>query len=245
MPDLGWNRETWDEFYKWPGGGEEWSEWWGGSEAQWFGSLYPRLHRVLPARRILEIAPGFGRWTRFLLPLCQNYLGLDLSARCVGACQEIFSNAPHAIFIQNDGLSLERAPAESFDLVFSFDSLVHAELDVFAHYIPQILQKLVPAGVGFIHHSNFLTPGDILPAPHYRSTTVSAEQVSKLITSHGGKVLIQELVNWGGTILHDCLTLFGNAAAHADIDSVYLQNPRFMDEASLIKNFQSFYSRIK
>jgi hypothetical protein len=163
----------------------------------------------------------------------------------VGACQEIFSNATHAIFIQNDGLSLECAPAETFDLVFSFDSLVHAELDVLAHYIPQILQKLVPAGVGFIHHSNFLTAGDILPAPHYRSATVSADKVSKLITSHGGKVLVQELVNWGGTILHDCLTLFGNAAEYADIDSVYLENPGFMDEASLIKNFQSFYSRIK
>jgi hypothetical protein len=27
---------------------------WGGSEPQWFGSLYPRLHRFLPARAILE-----------------------------------------------------------------------------------------------------------------------------------------------------------------------------------------------
>jgi SAM-dependent methyltransferase len=245
MPDLKWNRETWGEFYKWPDQGEEWSEYWGGSEAQWFGSLYPRLHRALPARRILEIGPGFGRWTRFLLPLCQNYLGIDLSARCVSACQKIFSNATHALFIQNDGLSLKCAPPEHFDLVFSFDSLVHAELDVLSHYIPQILEKLAPPGVGFIHHSNFLSAGDIPLGPHYRATTVSADIVSKLITNHGGKVLIQEQVNWCGSTLHDCLTLFGNVVAHADAGSIYLKNARFMDEASLIKNFQSFYSRIK
>jgi len=163
----------------------------------------------------------------------------------VSACQEIFSNASHALFVQNDGLSLKCAPPEDFDLVFSFDSLIHAELDVLSHYIPQILQKLAPAGVGFIHHSNFLSAGDVLPGPHYRATTVSADIISKLITNHGGKVLIQELVNWCGSTLHDCLTLFGNAVAHADIASIYLENPRFMDEASLIKNVQSFYSRIK
>jgi hypothetical protein len=163
----------------------------------------------------------------------------------VSACQGIFSNAAHARFFQNDGLSLERAPAESFNLVFSFDSLVHAELDVLSRYIPQILQKLVPTGVGFIHHSNLLDAGDSFPNTHCRATTVSAAKVSELITSHGGKALIQELVNWGGTALHDCLTLFGNADAHADVDTVHLENSRFMDEASLIKNFQSFYSRIK
>ena len=242
MPELGWNREIWEETYTWDDRGEGWSVGWGGSEAQWFGSLYPRLHRVLPAKSILEIAPGFGRWTRFLLPLCQNYLGIDLSAKAVSACQKIFSDQAHATFLQNDGQSLEAAPAESFDLVFSFDSLVHAELDVLALYIPQILQKLLPSGVAFIHHSNILPGSDEPFGPCYRATTVSADKVYELITTRGGKVLIQETVNWYGTTLHDCFTLFGNAAAYADITSVRLENSRFMDEAFLIKSFQSFYS---
>src|SRR6516165_1074738 len=181
MPNLNWNRETWDTHNPWSTSGEEWSQSWGGSEAQWFGSLYPRLHRVLPATRILEIAPGFGRWTKFVLPLCQNYLGIDLSLTCVRACQEIFAAATHAVFFQNEGLSLDRAPAESFDLVFSFDSLVHSELDVLDHYLPQILQKLAPAGVAFIHHSNFLGFGENISNPHFRATTVSADNVAEVI----------------------------------------------------------------
>ena len=77
MPRLDWNIHQWDGEYNWELKGEEWSSSWGSSEAQWFGSLYPRLHKYFPAARILEIAPGFGRWTRFLLDYCDDYTGID------------------------------------------------------------------------------------------------------------------------------------------------------------------------
>jgi SAM-dependent methyltransferase len=244
MPDLQWNRSTWDGDYGWAGGGEEWSKDWGGSEAQWFGTLYPRLHRALPARAILEIAPGFGRWTRFLLPLCENYIGIDLSASCVQACRETFAAAEHATFLQNDGISLSEIANESFDLVFSFDSLVHAELDVLEQYIPQIIAKLTQSGIAFLHHSNFLSVGENQENLHCRGVSVSAAKVHDIVASSGGEALIQEMVNWGGTMLHDCFTLFRRATTDATIPPVRLQNPYLMDEARLIKNAQSFYSRL-
>ena len=89
MPNLDWNRQMWTEDSTWTTAGDEWSGDWGDSEAQWFGSLYPRLHRMLPAETILEIAPGFGRWTRFLLPQCGHYVGMDLSETCVDACRRV------------------------------------------------------------------------------------------------------------------------------------------------------------
>jgi hypothetical protein len=46
MPEIAWNQATWSGGYDWKTAGEEWSETWGGSEAQWFGSLLPRLHRL-------------------------------------------------------------------------------------------------------------------------------------------------------------------------------------------------------
>ncbi|MGH8591225.1 MAG: hypothetical protein ACREXX_18480 [Gammaproteobacteria bacterium] len=64
MPDLQWNIASWNGSYDWSTGGEEWSEAWGGSEAQWFGSLYPRPRRRLPTGSILEIAPGWGNGGR-------------------------------------------------------------------------------------------------------------------------------------------------------------------------------------
>jgi len=141
MPELRWNEVVWGDARSWRDAGEQWSVPWGSSEAQWFGSIYPRLHRLLPARRILEIAPGFGRWTRFLLSACENYFGADLSPVCIAACRNTFSDAGHAKFVQNDGMSLAEIPDSSVDLVFSFDSLVHAELDVFKSYVPQIIKS--------------------------------------------------------------------------------------------------------
>src|SRR5258708_2194289 len=100
MPNLNWNRQMWTEESTWGTGGEEWSAAWGNSEAQWFGSLLPRLPRLLPVRQILEIAPGFGRWTRFFLPLCEGYTGIDMSPRCVAACQRAFRSMSMSLFIR-------------------------------------------------------------------------------------------------------------------------------------------------
>ncbi len=243
MPDVNWNR-NWDGGrYDWATGGEEWSGGWGGSEPQWFGSLYPRLHRVLPARNILELAPGMGRWTKFLLPLCQNYVGIDLSNECVQGCQKIFASVDHARFLQNDGYSLQEAEDGAFDLIFSFDSLVHAEFDVFRSYVPQLLRKLTPNGVAFVHHSNLGAFGTAFANLHSRAPSVSRQNVEGLILDSGGQVIIQEVITWAG-VPHDCLTLFAKNAGK-EIKPVHLYNLRFTDESDLIKQFQSPYSRIE
>lgn len=244
MPDIFWNRGVWGSTYSWPAGGEEWSKSWGGSEAQWFGSIFPRLHRFLPARRILEIAPGLGRWTKFLIPACDAFVGIDLSEKCTDACRRTFADAGHATFLTNDGRSLTETQDRSFDVVFSFDSLVHAEQDVMASYVPEILRKLSSIGVAFIHHSNLHAYGNTIDNPHARGTTVSADIVAELITHNGGTVLVQEVVNWGCDHLIDCLTLFSRRETYPFHKPIRLNNPVFMGEAKLIDSFQSHYSRL-
>jgi SAM-dependent methyltransferase len=150
MPTLAENKRTWKE-YDWSRSGEEWSASFGSSEMQWFGWILPRLRPFLPAQRVLEIAPGFGRWTRFLIEHCDEFTGIDLEQRCVTACADLF---PDARFFTNDGSSLAGIADRSIDLVFSFDSLVHAEQDIMRAYVREIAVKLAPQGVAFIHHSN-------------------------------------------------------------------------------------------
>jgi SAM-dependent methyltransferase len=208
-------------------------------------SLLPRLHRFLPAARILEIAPGFGRWTKFLLPICQEYLGVDISRECVEQCRSIFSGARHAQFAVNDGLSLEAAANDAFDFVFSFDALVHVEMDVIDAYVMQIVRKLTQTGVAFIHHSNLKALGGSIGTPHMRAESVSAKEVADQIATHGGKVLVQELINWGGDRLHDCLTLFCRDDSPLSSETNYVENAHFMEEANLIRNYQSHYSRVQ
>ena len=244
MPEISWNSVYFDGEYDWSSGGEEWSQHWGGSEAQWFGSLYPRLHRLLPTERILEIAPGFGRWTRFLLPVCKSYVGIDISGGCIAACQDRFKDNKSARFYQNDGLSLDMADG-TFDLIFSFDSLVHAEDNVIAAYIPQIMRKLrAPTGVAFVHHSNIAGLPVGTEIKHARAASVSAGLVADLVAYHGGKIIVQECVNWDATSLDltDCFSLFGREDHPNSTVAVQLKNPRYMDEAVIIREAQSPYS---
>jgi cyclopropane fatty-acyl-phospholipid synthase-like methyltransferase len=244
MPDLDWNRALWDTQHDWAAGegGEEWSAPWGGSEPQWFGSLYPRLHRWLPAQNILEIGPGFGRWTKFLILACDRFVGVDLSAKCIRSCRETFARASHATFVVNDGMTLpEGGP---FDFVFSFDSLVHAELDIFESYVPQILSKLSRRGVAFIHHSNLASSNHQAPNPHLRARSVSAERLRHLISRAGGALLVQEIINWRETAGLDCLSLFGRRNGFARTQPTVLENAAFMAEATLVREVQARWNNV-
>jgi len=83
-----------------------------------------------------------------------HYIGVDLNSNCISACQERFADVKHAAFYANDGKSLAMVEDSSVDFAFSFDSLVHAEMDVIEAYCRELSRKLSPSGVAFIHHSN-------------------------------------------------------------------------------------------
>jgi hypothetical protein len=201
----------------------------------------PRIHRFLPAKTILEIALGFGRWTKFLIPHAQSFTGIDLSEECVDACRESFATVKKATFRLNDGRSLVDAP-NHLDFVFSFDSMVHVEIDVLDGYIAQIVPKLAATGAAFIHHSNFADAPATVENIHGRATDVSARAIAASVEKHGGRVIIQELVNWGcEDHLIDCMTIFSRGVP---APYTVLHNPDFFLEAASIKKTQAVYSTV-
>ena len=107
MATLEENLKNWNDIYTWPSAGDEWSAQFGGTEALWFFVLYPRLHRFIPAPAILEIAPGFGRWTQFLRTQCHSLIAVDISPKCIEYCETRFASDTHMKFHVNDGISLE------------------------------------------------------------------------------------------------------------------------------------------
>src|SRR5260221_9096356 len=109
MPSLEWNKTKWGTLHDWPQQAEEWSHVWGGVESHWIRTILPRVRRFLPAKTVLEIAPGYGRWSACLLPLCDSYLGVDIAEPCIKACNERFSDIEYARFFVNDGRSLSMA----------------------------------------------------------------------------------------------------------------------------------------
>lgn len=251
-PSVDANQGLWDGNYAWPERGDEWSAAWGGADAQWHSTLRPRLRRFLPASTILEIAPGYGRWTKYLIECCDRYVGVDLSAEAVEACRRRFADVAHAEFHVNDGRSLSAIDAASIDLAFSFDSLVHAEEDVVGAYLNELARVLTADGVAFLHHSNLaacrpvarslglalrvaeraLRRGRLVEPDHWRATTMSARRLDELAGRAGLACIGQEVVNWLGGRLIDCISLVAPRGSRWECPNAVVHNPYFMAEAA-------------
>jgi hypothetical protein len=239
--------------YDWKDAGEEWSETWGGSKAQWSGAILPRIRDCLPVATILEIAPGFGRWTNYLKDYCEHLWIVDRVEACIEACRQRFAADSRVSCYLNDGRSLAMFPDESIDFVFSFDSFVHIKREVVEAYLSQLATKLKIGGKGFIHHSNLgeyahamrerlpqsirklLIKTKVLDSEYRRTPTMSAELFGALCRQHGLHCLSQELINWRGTRLLDCFSLFTRTDSKEQSATQVLRNPNFMREAELIR----------
>jgi SAM-dependent methyltransferase len=229
------NLTQWSEDWDWSDAGEGWSSWWGGTPALWFGALLPRIHAFVPTGTILEIAPGYGRWTHYLKDLCERLVVVDLTERCIEYCRERFREASHLEYHVNDGRSLAMIEDESVDFVFSFDSLVHVDEDVLASYLNQLATKLKPNGVGFFHHSNlgsyrtavrmtiatarhliprrFVKPlvekGILVNVGAWRAEHMTAKRFVELCDAAGLACIGQELISWEhGSYKIDTLSVF-------------------------------------
>jgi SAM-dependent methyltransferase len=262
VPTVAENASIWGE-YDWTKAGEEWSEGWGGSEAQWHGAILPRIARFLPTGSALEIAPGYGRWTEFLRRYCERLAIVDLSEECIRACRQRFAGDDRITYHVNDGTSLSMIEDTSIDFVFSFDSLVHSESDVIARYLRELSTKLGPNGVGFIHHSNageyrryFQVTGALRPRRvlrglfkarilddwGWRSLTMTAREFRQQCEAAGLQCISQELINWDTRRVIDCLSIFTTRSSFWARPNRILVNPGFMAEAKAIKRRAPLYS---
>ena len=243
MPSINDNLAQWDS-YSWEHGGEEWSEPWGTSAYQWSITIYPRLIGVFPAYRIVEIAPGFGRWTPFLLGESSFYVGIDISPRCISFCQRTFGRIPNRPrFLVGDGTSLPGVEDALTDLVFSFDSLVHAELDCLSAYASEIHRVLRPGGYAFIHHSNMGEHASGTSNPGWRGVTVSAESAGREFMAAGLQVITQETIPWVfGEVLTDCFSLLRRPFPGEQLSSGrQVINKTFFRECELASQLASVY----
>lgn len=263
MATVDENKYVWGDWYTWDESGAEWSGPWGSADMQWYGAICPRIHHHLPARTILEIAPGHGRWTHYLKDLCRSLIVVDLSESCIDVCRERFKESQNIEYYVNDGKSLEMIKDHSVDFIFSYDSLVHAEEDVIEIYLKQFAAKLSEKGSAFIHHSNLLevnrrlTWHRLFPRKmrnilkkqgissfndHWRAPSVSADVVRKHAESHGLICTSQEKVNWGTDRLIDCMSVITRKKENSSSETRAVENYKFMKEAGYLAMIGKLYT---
>jgi len=247
MPDIAWNKAKWNDSAMWTDGGEIWSAHWGSSKIQWSTMIRPRIAAALPASSLVEVAPGHGRWTHFLLDQCQSYIGFDLAEQCTEHCRMRFANVCErrpVRFETNDGTSLPGVAEASVDFVFSFDSLVHVAQSTIEAYLRAIARVLRPGGRAFLHHSNYAAvPEQPIGWDHERDRSQSAASVRAAAEATGLHVLVQEPVSWGGDILLDCFSSIAKPDGTSLPATMIIENPTFWADTERLVRYLTPYQR--
>lgn len=173
--------------YDWSRGGEEWSE-----APEWTASVVEHLlaPHVPPGSRVLEIGPGAGRWTQYLLQRASRLVVVDVTPKCIELCRARFLECSHIEYVVNNGSDLSFLPAASIDRIWSWDVFIHIGAEDIRRYIRQFSRVLAPGGLGLILHA---------AAPYARGwrSVVPGQQMAGLCRDAGLDVIRQFNV-WDG-----------------------------------------------
>ena len=110
------------------------------------------LPYVNPDHSAVEIGPGGGRWTRYLLGFGQ-LCAVDYHQELL---DELLRNyrAPHLSTLRNNGTDFPGIPDASVDFVFSFGVFVHLDIDLIEAYFRSIHRIMKRGGCALIQYSD-------------------------------------------------------------------------------------------
>jgi ubiquinone/menaquinone biosynthesis C-methylase UbiE len=177
-------------------------------EVQWNSLIWPMI-KGFDFTTVVDLAAGHGRNSVMLLKEAKRLYIVDINRECIEYCQKRFQGMPNITYVQNDGYSLKAIPDGTISLIYSFDSMVHFDIDVIGNYAKEFYRILKPGGHGFVHHSNYTkSPGShFLANPHCRNF-MSKELFAYYLIRSGLQVESQTVIDWGGVPELDCLTIF-------------------------------------
>ena len=194
---VSWNR-LWDN-YSWEKNGDEWDDqaaFCNQPYEKWKISIFEAFIKpnINKEAVVLEIAPGHGRWTEFMLSTKALIL-VDLNKECIDYCKKRFSKCKSIRYFVNDGKDLSFIPDNSVDFVWSYDSFVHMQKDVIGSYFREFSRILTLRGRVIIHHAGGKKGG-------WRSK-ISKRTIRKLAEKNHLKVLFQT-DTWGKNREYNC-----------------------------------------
>lgn len=237
MPSIEENKEFWGEKYDWSNEGDEWSRGWGGTPFFWCGIL-PRMIRFVPCDTIVEIGPGYGRFTQYLIKLCKNLIIVDLNKNCIDACKKRFQTDSNIKYIVNDGKKLTGIPNDSVDFVFSWGTLVHCDDDVVKSYIFEAKRVLKDNGNAFFHYSSLILPDNESKKFGF-SKTMTAEKFVSFCKEAGVSCNYQEIFD-ADLNTQACISFF--TKRNKELKTKVFNNKDFYREIINLKRVSEAYN---
>lgn len=169
MPDLKWN-DRWDReaslYLEGDGvakGLGTYGYQWGDPEAAAYSGSVLKSDFIDPfppdGEVIVEIGPGGGRFTQYLLNASRLYL-VDYNARMFEVIKHRFTppEIDKCTFIHSAGSDLDGVPDSTVDKVFTFDCFVHLEPNLIEGYVAEIARVLKHNGMAVLHFADSNKP---------------------------------------------------------------------------------------
>lgn len=157
--NIAWNRDRWGKEEIWRGTDAYGYRWGGGHQQANYDMTLVAEKWFLPhldGRRdlkTLELAPGAGRFTVELVRASRSLHLVDMNASCIEICKDRFKYYPNISYYVNDGRSCAVVPDSDFDLIASYDSMVHMLPEIIEGYVKDFAQKLKSSGLLWLDHS--------------------------------------------------------------------------------------------
>ena len=114
------------------------------------------LPYVRPDAVVLEIGPGGGRWTRYMLGAKTLY-AVDLHSELLNELRKKIKRS-NVTFVKNNGDDFPGIPRGSVDFVFSFGTFVHLDCDIIDRYLVNLRDVLKPDATVVLQYSDKTKP---------------------------------------------------------------------------------------
>jgi SAM-dependent methyltransferase len=141
---LTWNNWNWNEL------GEEWTK-----SEEWKNKLVSEIimKLITDNSSIIEIGPGGGRWSEFLLKKAVKLNLVDISEKCLELCEKRFGKNSNISYNLINDVKFNFAESNSTDVVFSYDVFVHIDKKQITQYFVEFARVLKNPGKIILHYS--------------------------------------------------------------------------------------------
>jgi SAM-dependent methyltransferase len=145
----------------------------------------------------VEIGPGGGRWTRYLLAFKKLY-AVDYHAELLEELKKNF-DTPNIEFIKNEGTNFPRIKEASIDYLFSFGTFVHLDRPLIEAYLANMKPILKPGANVVIHYSD---KNKIMARLDQNFSENTPEMMRSMVLGAGYTILEEDLTTmWHSSVV--------------------------------------------
>lgn len=144
----------------------------------------------------LEIGPGGGRWTRYLIGFRKLHV-VDYYGEILDELRKNFSS-PNMLFIRNNGMDFPGVDDHSIDYLFSFGTFVHLDVPIIEGYLKNMKRLLKQESNVVLQYSDKRK----VMAQNASFSDNNPEIMRRLIIENGYKILEEDLTSmWHSAVV--------------------------------------------